>query len=536
MLLSTLIILFYLSLLATIGFCASIRLPKGANSPSSSMAQRSGNEPADGLDLQQLEQMRRHLGGRELGPVTTALSAHASDMSAWLFLVLPMMVYLKGSEAFWIALGLFVGMALNWLLIAGKLRRRTEEAKAYNLSTWIHCAFPHLRKGKNEQDQFLEYLCALMTMCFMFFYLVAGLQAMGILFQQLFLIPFAPSIYISLGVIFAYTSVGGYRAIAAIDLFQGLFLLAVIIAIPIYTMIAGSQSLSLISEHASLRQLTLHPFSASLGARDYLQHLITALSWAMGYMGMPHILNKFMGINKPSQMRIAIRVGLLWHALALTSALAIGTLSIAYFPPHIHFTTQEGLFVDLVSMLFSKPVVAWIFCAIIAANISTIDSQLHVASSQFADFFLQPLLQALGLLPKSRTKKAAETLRESSIDFLSVALVALPALALAITKSASLAKLVEIAWNGLGGSFGPLVFVSLYPQVVSKKQNLGSLQAKASLVASFSTIWIWEVFLRAALQESTGLDLPPLLPAFTASLLAMRLSLLCSRKAEESPA
>lgn len=470
---SALVVCLYLSFLALIGWLA-------ARKPQTNQ-------------LTTCEEEARHLGGRELGPITTALSAHASDMSAWLFMALPLLVYTRGQEGIWVAIGLFFGMMANWLLIAKKLRIETEKAGASNLPQWFSAAF-----SVKKDSKWLPTLCALATICFMFFYLVAGLTAMGILFHELFSLPPLLSLSLSLAVIFFYTALGGYQAIAAIDLFQGLFLLCVILIVPTYTFYELHFDASLVGQAIENRAVSLSLFS---DYKTVFKGILTAITWAMGYMGMPHILNKFMGIKNPDEMKAAMKVGMVWHFFALLGSILIGVCAFGFFdkaPVH-----SDQLFVTLVEKLFSRPFAALIFCAIIAANISTIDSQLHVASMQLTDFFLKPLL------------RGSKIPLRVPLEQLAVLLVCLPALALAATGHNTLQQLVELSWSGLGASFGPLVFASLY---LPRKVQLTPRDAYTSLILSFSGVWFWQILFRAPFLNYFGIDLPPLLPGFVLGL------------------
>ena len=479
-LISATVVISYLGLLAFIGWMAG-RWQPGTAIPKTTSAFQ--------------DQEQRHLGGRALGPVTTALSAHASDMSAWLFMALPLLVYQKGQEGVWIAIGLFFGMLLNWVIIAKKLRIETEKAGASNLPQWFSHAFD-IPKDNNR----LQTLCALASICFMFFYIVAGLSAMGVLFHELFALPPLLSLTLSLIVIFLYTSLGGYKAIAAIDLFQGLFLLCVILAVPLYCLAQIQYDWAHIFELANHQHLTLSPLKSN--SFTAFKGGLTAITWAMGYMGMPHILNKFMGIKSPEKMRIAMKVGMTWHFLALSGSIAIGLVSFSVFAQSPF--EKDFLFVALVETLFSKGFAALIFCAIIAANISTIDSQLHVASMQLADFFIKPLV---GKVVKKRS------INDKSIEMLAVLLVCMPALVIAALGYTSLQQLVELSWSGLGASFGPLVFASLYFKKISR-QTLRPQDAYFCLTASFFGVWFWQLLGRSWLMSYTQIDLAPLLPGF----------------------
>ncbi len=381
------------------------------------------------------------MGGRKLNFWLTALSAHASDMSAWLFMGFPMAVFLGGPSSCWIAIGLVVGMFLNWHFVAPKLRRATEESNSYTLSSYFENRF-------KDTSGTIRLLTAGMTLLFMTHYLAAGLIAMGLLLESVFGMDYYIGITIATLVTVSYTYVGGYVTVAWMDLFQGLLLIAVICIVPIYaymqlppdTTIAGAAaaqniSMSLIGDRSS--SWTISTFALAFG-------------WGVGYFGMPHILTKFMGISNPSHMYRAKYLGISWQIIALGAATAVGLIGIAFFPEGS--ANPQLIFVDMVKILFHPLVAGFVLCGLLAANMSTMDSQILVCASVISEDIF-----------KKFTKRFGNTISLLKISRIGVVAVSLVALTIAYQRqTATILDSVLYSWAGLGCTFGPLILMALF--------------------------------------------------------------------------
>lgn len=413
------------------------------------------------------------LGDRSLSFWLTALSAHAADMSAWLFMALPAAVFIGGMQTSWMALGLFLGMFLNWQFVAPRLRSFTEETGSYTLSTFFEKRF-------NDPSGWLRLLTALFLIFFMTVYLAAGLVAMGFLFEALFSIDYYIGIALAISAVVAYTFVGGFVAVAWTDLFQALFLLSVVIFVPFYAL-GSFGGFEVVQQAADAKNISL-----SLLPDPSLQGIFSiamiALGWGLGYFGQPHIITKFMGIRDVKEMGKAKILGMTWQSLALFGACFIGVVGIGFFPQGI--VNDELVFVEMVKNLFSPFFGGLILCAVLAANISTMDSQLLVSASTVAEdlykrFFNKSAASAL-LLKVSRC-----------------AVVGIGALALFIAsfKNTSVLGAVFYAWGGLGASFGPLVIAALYMKSATRTGAIcgmligGIIGALWPLINPLVTVW-----------------------------------------------
>ncbi len=430
------------------------------------------------------------MGNRSLNYWLVALSAHASDMSAWLFMAFPMTIFVFGLSRSGIAIGLLGGMFLNWQFVAPKLRTMTEKYQCYTLSSFFEKRF-------DDQSGLIRLLSAVMLIIFLTHYLSAGLIAMGMVFESVFQLHYLIGVGVALVVAVIYTLYGGYVTVAWTDLFQGVFLLAVIVFVPFlaYTKIDGGWST--ISWIAEQKGISISPFSIIYGNSLYAL-VALALGWGLGYFGMPHILTKFMGLRDPKEMYKSKWVGMSWQILALLAAIGVGIIGIAFFPGGLE--NPELVFVEMVKGLFHPFIAGFILCGILAANMSTMDSQILVVASVISEDLYKRWFRT--------GASSKELLKISRIAVIGVAIVAM---FLALNKSATILDTVLYSWSGLGASFGPLVIMSLYYEKATKQG------AVAGIVTGGVTVLLWPM-LNPFLS---GYDVPPLIPGFFASLAAI---------------
>lgn len=407
------------------------------------------------------------LGDRKLNFWVTALSAQASDMSSWLFMAFPMSIFLGGMPLAWTALSLIIGMYCTWTFVAPKLRTITEEYNCYTLSSYF-------AKRYGDPKNYIRTSSALLLLLFMTYYLASGLIAIGFLFGSLFEMNYFIGISIALFVMVAYTFIGGFVSVAWADLFQGIFLLISIMVVPILAVshIGGLQT---ITEVAKTAHIPLNLFSGDIGFKDILFPLF---GWGLGYFGMPHILIKFMGIKNASDLKKARNLGISWQVLALASAVAVGLIAIAFFKDGID--NPELVFVEMVKVLFHPMAAGIVMCGVLAATISTMDSQLLVSASSFTEDIYKHLLA-----PK------LTSVREVLVFRMSVLAISSIAFWIALGRDKTIMETVYFAWAGLGSTFGPLLLASLW----SKKPNyygaLSGILTGGLTAALWPTINLW---------------------------------------------
>ncbi|NGX57467.1 MAG: Osmoregulated proline transporter OpuE [Chlamydiae bacterium] len=441
------------------------------------------------------------LGNRSLNFWLTALSAHASDMSAWLFMAMPAAIFIGGIPHIWMALGLLIGMFLNWQFVAPKLRTLTEEYKSNTLSTFFEKRF-------RDESGTIRLVTAFLSLVFLTCYLSAGLIAMGYLFESLFSINFYVGIVIAVSVVIAYTFVGGFVAVAWTDLFQGFFLLFMVLMVPLVALSKIGGIGSVISNAAS-QGISLQIMD-DYSTYSFVSIIMIVLGWGLGYFGQPHIITKFMGIRDVSEIWKAKFLGMTWQFLALGGAIFVGVVGIGYFPEGL--ANGELVFVDMVKSLFHPFIGGIILCAVLAANISTMDSQILVCASVITED-----------LYKRYYRRQAESSELLKISRTSVVFIGILAFIFATSKSATVTGAVFYAWGGLGSAFGPLVLTSLYSTSVNRYGALAGIIVGGVLAGT------WDLMN----PYFTTFVIPPMVPAFTLSLISILIVSKMTRKNEK---
>jgi len=385
------------------------------------------------------------IGGRSLNFLLTALAAHASDMSAWLFIGLPFLIFTEGLFKVWNAVGLIVFMFLNWLIIATRLRIKTEEYNSLTLSSFFESCF-------NDTTGLIRIFTAVMAFIFYTIYITAGTIGMGLIINALFGIEYTVAISIGLSLTVLYLFIGGYRGLAWVDCFQALFLLAVILFVPffLWPKVGGLQGISnaFATKHLTFEIVPDLSFTAIGSLLFFIVH------WGVGYFGQPHIITKFMGIKDPSKLRKSMVVGITWQTLALGAAALIGVIAVSYFSGRV--VNPELIFVTMVKETFPPIITAFVLCAVLAAILSTMDSQILILASTLTEDFYKRIF-----------RKNAGSKELLWVSRLFVLLAAALAYIIALMRLETIYGLVFYAWAGLGASFGPLVIFALF----SKKTN-----------------------------------------------------------------
>lgn len=393
------------------------------------------------------------LGGRSMGPWVTAMSAQASDMSGWLLMGFPGSILAFGMGKVWIGIGLALGTAANWILVARRLRRFSRASgDAITLPQYLTNRFA-------SQSPVLKVVCAIIFLVSFTIYVASAFVAgKSVLIA---VIPwFADKEMLAMALfallILAYTFLGGYKAVCWTDFFQGLMMLIAILAVPI-VMALGKFDASFAGAFAEgVAAFEPNPFTAKW------QDIVTGLSWGLGYFGMPHIIVRFMGIQKPSQVKKASTVAIVWVTLSLGSAIAIAALGRTFLLADgtsvaAKLLPQNGqeIFITLAQDIFPPLVAGLLLAAIVAAAMSTADSQLLVASSAFTSDLYKPLI---------RKNKAsdAETLWVGRLVVLVVSVIAFFIASSGSAWASSIMSMVENAWGLFGAAFGPVVLLSLF--------------------------------------------------------------------------
>ena len=430
------------------------------------------------------------LGGRELSPAVSAISAGASDMSGWVLLGLPGYAYLAGLEAAWISLGLVLGVAANWGLMAKRLRLYSEQLDdAVTLPTYLQRRFA-------DNTPWLKSIASLSILLFFLFYVGSGLIAGGKLFNEVFGFDYHIAVFVSVALILFYTLFGGFLAVSWTDVFQGLLMLLALVCVPVLV-ISQTGGLDEFTAKINLKNpQLLDAFTDVNGNALGWMAIISAMGWGLGYFGQPHILARFMAIRSASETGQAASIGVIWAFLCYLLAILVGLSGLAYLPEVI--ADSEKVFIALTGLIFHPLIAGILLAAILAAIMSTVDSQLLVCSSSLAED-LYPLVSKKSLSPEQRLQ----------VGRLAVVVLALMATLLAMNPDSKVLDVVSYAWAGLGASLGPAILISLYWRKMTARGAL------AGVFVGGATVIIWPQF------EGGIFELYSLVPGFGISALAV---------------
>ncbi|CAH0535798.1 Sodium/proline symporter [Vibrio stylophorae] len=434
------------------------------------------------------------LGGRTLGPWPAALSAGASDMSGWLLLGLPGAAYISGVSAFWIALGLLSGTWLNWLLQAKRLR--TYSIEAYDALTLPE----YLSRRFFDKSGILQVVSAVVILFFFLFYTASGLVAGGKLFETVFGIDGRYAMVVGALCVVSYTLFGGFLAVAWTDLVQGLMMAAALLIVPVVALDGGN--LMHLPEQLNAINPDLTNFLNDNGKEMGAMAIFSSLAWGLGYFGQPHILARFKASRSNKDLTTARRIAVGWTGISLCGAMLVGLVGLVYIGNHAELAIADGkhetIFMVLVNALFHPVMAGVLLAAILAAVMSTADSQLLVASSALAEDFYKQLF-----------RKQAGNKELMLVGRLSVIGIALGALALGMCLEQSVMEFVSYAWAGFGAAFGPAILLSLYWSRMTRNG------AVAGIVVGGVTVVVWKLL--------TGgiFDLYEIVPGFIFAVLAI---------------
>jgi len=468
------------------------------------------------------------IGGRSLGPWVTAMAAEASDMSGWLLMGLPGVAYWFGlSDAVWTAIGLFIGTYLNWLFVAKRLRIYSHAAdNSITIPDFISNRF-------KEKTKVLMTIAALFILIFFTVYAASCFVTVGKLFSTLFNVKYVYMMIAGALFVVLYTFIGGFLAESASDFMQGIIMifalsiiavLGVVSAGGVSAVIQNARQIPGFLEFFGVAQPVVNNGVQQLGqngmpmfgesGRYGLLTVISTLSWGLGYFGMPHVLIKFMAIEKPEELRRSRVIAAIWCAVSLFAAFAIGIIGRVLFPAaYLTRSDSEKIFI-LLSTNFLLPFIAGIVLSgILAATISSSDSYLLMAASTFSKNFYQ------GILKKDASDRAV--LYTTRITLIVVAVIGM---LIALDENSVIFKVVSFAWAGFGATFGPLILFSLFWKRTTRSGAI------AGMITGGSMVFIWNLLIKP-IDGIFGIY--ELFPAFVLSCIAIVVVSLLSEEPSE---
>ncbi|HXH52681.1 MAG TPA: sodium/proline symporter PutP [Sphingomicrobium sp.] len=404
------------------------------------------------------------LGGRRLSAPVAALSAGASDMSGWLLLGLPGAAFVSGLSAGWIAIGLVIGALLNYLIVAPRLRVHTERTgNAITIPEYFEKRF-------EDRSHALRVIASLVIIIFFTLYTSSGLVAGGKLFETAFGADYALGLWVTAGVVLAYTLVGGFLAVSLTDFVQGTIMFIALVLVPLvaFTQLGGGIGGDVAGVNADA--LDLFAGMTAIG-------IVSSMAWGLGYFGQPHIIVRFMAVRSVRDVPTMRNIGMSWMVVTLIGALATGFVGLAYATRNgISVDDPETIFVVMSQLLFHPLIAGFMLAALLAAIMSTISSQLLVSSSSLTEDFYRIYLR------RDASQRELVTVGRASV--LAVALVAAW---LALDPESNILGLVANAWAGFGAAFGPIVILSLTWKRLTRNGALAGMLVGAATVL----FWIY---------------------------------------------
>lgn len=451
------------------------------------------------------------LGGRSLNKWVAAFSAQASDMSGWLLLGLPgtaygvfaagkyVKFYTGINEAMWTAIGLALGTYINWLIVAKRLRKYTEvSGNSITLPEFFTNRF-------RDKSNILRVVSALFILVFFLIYTASQFSAGAKLFNTVFGLDYQTALLIGALIIVAYTFLGGFMAVCWTDFIQGSLMFVALIVVPVLAVFNMGGLDNLIAQFQGVAATTGETFSVipklDGGGINWLL-LISSIAWGLGYFGQPHILSRFMAIKSSKEVRPARIIAMIWVVITLFCGVIVGAIGRVYLPEML--ADGETVFMTLVQYMFPAVITGILLTAILAAVMSTADSQLLVAASAVTEDFYHRVFK------RNATEKELVWVSRGA-----VAVISIIAVFLARDPNSSVFGLVSYAWAGFGSAFGPIILFALF------WRRTTSQGAIAGIVSGGLTALIWQ-------NLSGGIfDIYEIVPGFLiSSILIIVVSLL----------
>ena len=463
-----------------------------------------------------------YLGGRKLGPLVTAMSAEASDMSSWLLMGLPGLAYLTGvADAGWTAIGLAIGTYLNWRIVAKRIRRYTHVAgNSITLPSFFSNRY-------RDEKKILQSIGAIFIVIFFIPYTASGFAACGKLFSSMFGINYQVAMVISALIIVGYTTLGGFLAASTTDFIQSIIMSIALVIVFIFGInVAGGVSAVVENAQSLPGYLTMHTTYDPVSGTEQpypIISIVSMIAWGLGYFGMPHILLRFMAIEDEEKLKLSRRVATGWVVISLAVAVLIGIIGLAMTAAGelipLEGSASETIIVKIADLMSQHGVLpallaGTILAGILASTMSTADSQLLAASSSVSSDLLGDFL-------KKKTGKKGSMFA----DRITLLIIALIAVFLARDPNSSVFNIVSFAWAGFGAVFGPVVLFALF----WKRSNWQG--ALAGMISGGAMVFIWKYLVRPL---GGAWDIYELLPAFLVSCAAIVLvSLLTKAPSKE---
>lgn len=393
------------------------------------------------------------IGSKSVNFWVSAIATQSSDMSSWAFMAFPAAVLIHGAKECWSAVGLLIFTFIMWHIIAQKICIKAEETHATSL-------IEIFAKQCNDKSHIFSIICALISVFFFTFYITAGLVGMGRLFEAAFAIDYHVGLIIGIITGLLYTLLGGFIAVAWSDFLQGIFLLIVIVLVPSYAF--SFTSWQEITTTAFNHNISLYPINSFA---EFKHALMLLFGWGLGYLGQPHLLTHFMSIKNKNNIHYAKYIAVAWQSIVLIASFFIGIISIGFFADTA-ILQPEFIFINMVTILFNPFIAGVMLCAIFAATLSSMDSQILIAGTNACTDLYQKIF--------SKDLTSDQIIKYSRYASIIISCIAL---AIAWHDNFSIYYLVNYAWSGLGAAFGPLTIATLFNWHIQRNHALMAITA-----------------------------------------------------------
>lgn len=462
-----------------------------------------------------------YLGGRKMGPIVTAMSAEASDMSSWLLMGLPGLAYLTGvANPAWTAIGLGIGTWFNWLIVARRLRRYSANINAITVPEFYS-------KRYHDNSNVLNAIAALVIIVFFIPYTASGFAACGKLFNSLFSVDYMVAMLISAAVIVGYTIMGGFKAVSTTDLIQSIVMTIALVVVVTFGISKAGGVEAVIDNAKSLPGYLSMKASYDVGTNSSTPYsfltIVSTIAWGLGYFGMPHILLRFMAIKDEKKLVLSRRIATIWVFIAMGITIFIGMVGLGMTKAgelgFLSGSSSETIIVEIAGLISRHGVLAaivagLILAGILAATMSTADSQMLAAASSVSQNIVQDFFKV-----KISEKKSLLVAR------LTIVVISLIGVFLARDPNSSVFNIVSFAWAGFGGAFGAVTLCALFWK---RSNKWGAL---AGMIGGGVMVFVWKY---AISRLGGAWSIYELLPAFIFSLILDIVVSLLTKKPDET--
>lgn len=462
-----------------------------------------------------------YLGGRKMGPIVTAMSAEASDMSSWLLMGLPGLAYLTGvANPAWTAIGLGIGTWFNWLIVARRLRRYSANINAITVPEFYS-------KRYHDNSNVLNAIAALVIIVFFIPYTASGFAACGKLFNSLFGVDYMVAMLISAAVIVGYTIMGGFKAVSTTDLIQSIVMTIALVVVVTFGISKAGGVEAVIDNAKSLPGYLSMKASYDVGTNSSTPYsfltIVSTIAWGLGYFGMPHILLRFMAIKDEKKLVLSRRIATIWVFIAMRITIFIGMVGLGMTKAgelgFLSGSSSETIIVEIAGLISRHGVLAaivagLILAGILAATMSTADSQMLAAASSVSQNIVQDFFKV-----KISEKKSLLVAR------LTIVVISLIGVFLARDPNSSVFNIVSFAWAGFGGAFGAVTLCALFWK---RSNKWGAL---AGMIGGGVMVFVWKY---AISRLGGAWSIYELLPAFIFSLILDIVVSLLTKKPDET--